>query len=171
MTNADEPTDLVDEFYRPYVRALGNLVILFAQSEAELLSLVAELCGSELEAVRLLKDADKAKDRIIEMIRGLSLSDFDREELIGGIGGFWSDKEIRNRLIHDDWFPSLEEDGTGKVGTRGLMRKKVPAQVFGSPRVEEVWALARRFQEFSYLFSHRAWVLSRERRGDDQQNE
>src|SRR5579871_1430392 len=102
------------------------------------------------------------------MIRGLSLSDFAREELIGGIGGFWSDKEIRNRLIHDDWFPSLEEDGSSKVGTRGLMRKKVPAQVFGSPRVEEVWALARRLQEFSYLFSHRAWVLSRERQGDDQ---
>jgi hypothetical protein len=36
---ADHP-DLVDEFYRPYIRALGNLVIMFAHSEAALLSLV-----------------------------------------------------------------------------------------------------------------------------------
>ena len=62
------PDDLVDEFYRPYVRALGNMVVLFAQCEADLLALVAELCGggddAELDAVRLLKDAEKAKDRI-----------------------------------------------------------------------------------------------------------
>jgi hypothetical protein len=73
MSTTDEPDDLVDEFYRPYVRALGNMVVLFAQCEADLLALVAELCGggddAEIDAVRLLKDAEKAKDRIIELVR------------------------------------------------------------------------------------------------------
>jgi len=30
MAYTSEPDDLVDEFYRPYVRALGNMVVLFA---------------------------------------------------------------------------------------------------------------------------------------------
>jgi hypothetical protein len=40
-----ERTDLVDVFYAPFVRALGNLVITFAQSESALLELVTELVG------------------------------------------------------------------------------------------------------------------------------
>jgi hypothetical protein len=63
---ADDQADLVDEFYRTYVRALGNMVVLFAQCEADLLALVAELCGSgddaELDAVRLLKDEKEGSD-------------------------------------------------------------------------------------------------------------
>lgn len=145
----DEREDLVDDFYRPYVRALGNLVVLFAQCEADLLALV-----------------DKAKDKIIELIRGLGLSGFDLDELVAGIGRFWCDKEIRNRLIHDDWFPSLEEGELGKVGTRGLMRKKVPEEIINWPSVDEVWDLASRFSEYSYLFSHRVWALSRARRSE-----
>lgn len=54
------------------------MVVLFAQCEADLLALVAELCGggddAEIDAVRLLKDAEKAKDRITELVRGLGLS-------------------------------------------------------------------------------------------------
>jgi hypothetical protein len=175
MNTTDEPSDLVDEFYRPYIRALGNMVVLFAQCEADLLGLVAELCGSgddaELDAVRLLKDEKKAKDRIIELVRGLGLSSFDLDELVGGINNFWSDKEARNRLIHDDWFPSLEEDGLGRVGTRGLTRKKVPEEVIGWPGVDEVWGLAHRFREYSGLFSHRTWELSRNRSPDSPHND
>jgi hypothetical protein len=126
------------------------MVGLFAQCEADLLALVAELCGTgddaELDAVWLLKD-EKAKDRIIELVRGLSLSGFDLDELVGGIDNFWSDKEARNRLIHDDWFPSLEEGELGRVGTRGLTRKKVPEEVIGWQGVDEVWGLAHRFRE------------------------
>lgn len=170
MADTSEPDDLVDEFYRPYVRALGNMVVLFAQCEATLLDLVAELCGSgekaELDAVRLLKDEKKAKDRIIELVRGLGLSGSNLDELVGGIDNFWSDKEVRNRLIHDDWFPSLEEDGLGRVGTRGLTRKKVPEEVIDWRSVDEVWGLAYRFREYSGLFSHRAWELSRNRNPD-----
>ena len=173
MTDTSEPDDLVDEFYRPYVRALGNMVVLFAQCEANLLALVAELCGgggddAELDAVQLLKDK-KAKDRIIELVRGLGLSGFDLDELVGGIDNFWSDKEARNRLIHDDWFPSLEEDEVGRVGTRGLTRKKVPEEVIGWPDVDEVWGLAYRFREYSDLFSYRTWELARNRSPESSQ--
>jgi hypothetical protein len=175
MADTSEPDDLVDEFYRPYVRALGNMVVLFAQCEADLLALVAELCGggdcAEIEAVRLLKDAEKAKDRIIERVRGLGLSGFDLDELVNGIDKFCFDKEARNRLIHDDWFPSLVEGEVGRVGTRGLTRKKLPEEVIGWPSVDEVWSLAYRLQEYSSLFSHRAWELSRNRSPDSSRND
>ena len=124
----------------------------------------------ELDAVRLLKD-EKAKDRIIELVRGLGLSGFGLDELVGGIDNFWSDKEARNRLIHDDWFPSLEEGELSRVGTRGLTRKKVPEEVFGWPSVDEVWGLAYRFREYSGLFSYRAWELSRDRNPDSSCND
>ncbi|WP_426442889.1 hypothetical protein [Bradyrhizobium genosp. P] len=174
MADMSEPDDLVDEFYRPYVRALGNMVVLFAQCEADLLAFVSELCGggddAELGAVRLLKD-EKAKDRIIELVRRMGLSGFDLDELVGGIDNFWSDKEARNRLIHDDWFPSVAEGQLGRVGTRGLTRKKVPEEVIGWPGVDEVWGLAHRFREYSSLFSHRAWELSRNRSPDSSRND
>lgn len=34
-----EQADLVDVFFTPYIRPLGNLVVLFAQAEAEWLRL------------------------------------------------------------------------------------------------------------------------------------
>ena len=40
----------------------------------------------------LVGHAEKAKDRIIELVRGLGLSGFDLDELVGGIDNFWSDK-------------------------------------------------------------------------------
>jgi hypothetical protein len=40
-----EPADLVDEFYGPFVRPLGNLTVLFAQAEAALLEFATELTG------------------------------------------------------------------------------------------------------------------------------
>lgn len=47
MRATDEPADLVDEFFRPYVRALGNLVITFAECEAALLELATALYGDD----------------------------------------------------------------------------------------------------------------------------
>lgn len=38
MNTTDEPSDLVDEFYRPYIRALGNMVVLFARRISSRLS-------------------------------------------------------------------------------------------------------------------------------------
>ena len=57
-TSDDQP-DLVDEHFRPFVRALGNLVITFALCEASLLALVSEMLGDdELKAVTVLKAQD-----------------------------------------------------------------------------------------------------------------
>jgi hypothetical protein len=52
-----EPADLVDDFYAPFVRPLGNLTILFAQAEATWLVLVATLTGcTEKEAQCFLQE-------------------------------------------------------------------------------------------------------------------
>ena len=126
---------------------------------------------AELAGVWLLKEEKKAKDRIIELVRGLGLSGLDLDQLVCGIENFWSDKEARNRLIHDDWFPSLEQGGLGRVGTRGLTRKKVPEEIIDWRGVDEVWGLAYRFREYSGLFSHRAWELSRNRNPDSSPND
>jgi hypothetical protein len=164
MNTADEPGDLVDEFYRPYIRALGNLVILFAQCEAALLEMAAALCsGDEGKAVRVLK-AEDAKDQLTGLVRATGLSGFDLDEIVIGLGEFWCDKNIRNRLIHDQWFPGFDEPG--EVGIRGLTRKKIPEEVFNWPTVSEIWELAARFARYQSLFSHRAWALSRGRRSD-----
>ena len=40
-----EPANLVDDFYVPFVRPLGNLVVVFAQAEAAWLEFAAELTG------------------------------------------------------------------------------------------------------------------------------
>jgi hypothetical protein len=57
-----EQDDLVDVFYAPFVRPLGNLVILFAQAEAALVDLLRAMCSEdEKKALGILK-ADNAKD-------------------------------------------------------------------------------------------------------------
>jgi hypothetical protein len=152
-------SDLVDVHFRPFVRALGNLVITFALCENELLELVRAMVGNELEAVAILKDQKHAKDRVIALARALHLPAPETEELISGIEGFWRDKEIRNRMIHDEWFPNILEPGA--IHTRGVTRAKQPRLIFGDRSVDEVWAVAERFQQYDGLFSHRSWALSR----------
>src|ERR1700688_4995381 len=159
-----EHPDLVDEDYRPYVRALGNLVIMFALCEAALLRLTAELNGGdEVKAVEVLKAQD-AKDQVIALVRTIGLTGFDLDELVIGIGDFWCDKNIRNRLIHDEWYFGFLEPGA--VATRGLTRKKVPEEVFTEVDVPGIWELAARFGYYEHLFSFRSWALSRSRRSD-----
>jgi hypothetical protein len=153
-----EHPDLVDDHFRPFVRALGNLVIVFALCENELLRLVtAMLGGEELQAIAVLKDRN-AKDRMISLVRGLDLPAFETGELVSGIEEFWQDKDKRNRMIHDEWFPSLLEDGD--IHTRGVTRAGEPEVIFGDRSVDEVWALAERFQQYDGLFSHRSWALT-----------
>ncbi|AHY52468.1 hypothetical protein [Bradyrhizobium japonicum] len=152
--------DLVDVHFRPFVRALGNLVITFAICENELLSLVTAMVGDELRAINILKDQKTAKAEIVALARGLGLADFDRDELISGIDGFWNDKEIRNRLIHDYWFPNIVEPAL--INTRGVTRAKKPEIIFRDIDLDEVWALAARFQAYDDLFSYRTWALSRD---------
>ena len=75
--------DLVDEFYRPLVQPLGNLVILCAQCEASLLDLVAALHGTDDEwrAQAALKPPN-AKERVPALVRA---SGFQGFELTGAI--------------------------------------------------------------------------------------
>lgn len=62
-------TDLVDVFYIPFIRALGNLVITFAQCESALLELVTELkAGDENEAHKILKTPE-AQQTILALIK------------------------------------------------------------------------------------------------------
>ena len=62
-----EQADLVDVFYAPFVRPLGNLVVLFAQAEAAWLELVIDLIGyTEKEAGEFVRDeATKVKQKIL----------------------------------------------------------------------------------------------------------
>jgi hypothetical protein len=97
----DDQPDLVDEHFRPFVRALGNLVITFALCEARLLELVSEILGDELKAVTILKDQD-AKAKVLSLVRSVGLSGFDLDELLIAVDRFWIDKAARNRLVHDE---------------------------------------------------------------------
>jgi hypothetical protein len=54
-----EREDLVDVFYSPFVRPLGNLVILFAQAEAAWFQLVAELTGCAEKEAQSFTDAGR----------------------------------------------------------------------------------------------------------------
>ena len=160
MTDQEpEQPDLVDVHFQPFVRALGNLVITFALCENELLRLATAIAGGdELQAIAILKDRN-AKDRVIALVKDLNLSASDTGEFVSGIEGFWRDKDIRNRMIHDEWFPSVLEPGA--IHTRGVARAKQPEMIFGDRSVGEVWALAQRFQQYGGLFSYRSWALSR----------
>lgn len=158
-----EQADIVDEHFRPFARALGNLVITFALCEGELLELVTAMVGDEFQAVATLKDRD-AKDLVIALLRSQQPPSPDLTELTTGIEDFWRDKQTRNRIIHDHWFPSILEPGT--VRTRGITRTRQPEVIFEDRSVEEIWDLARRFQTYDYLFSYWAWAISREGRQD-----
>lgn len=154
--------DLVDEFYRPLVQALGNLVILCAQSEASLLDLVAALQGTddEWQAQAVLKPPN-AKERVLVLVRASSFRGFELTELLQGVEAFWTDRALRNRYFHDEWFPLLDEGGVPAI--RGLPWKKNSEVVFDVPTADEIWALAARFRDDEHLFSHAAYVIRRER--------
>jgi hypothetical protein len=49
-------------------------------------------------------------------------TEFPPSELIAGVEKFWSDKETRNRLMHDEWYVAIEEGPTAVPSTRGIPR-------------------------------------------------
>jgi hypothetical protein len=150
-----EPADLVDVFYAPFVRPLGNLVILFAQAEAAWLELVASLTGcTEKEAQRFLqmKGLD-AKQEIAPLAQTSGMEGFDLLELSESIGKYYCDRERRHRLMRDEWYVSLLQVG-GVPRTRGLPRKKGAAVVWGDSTPDDIWKLALRFREYENLFSY-----------------
>jgi hypothetical protein len=160
---SSEQKDLVDVFYAPFVRPLGNLAILFAQAEAALLEFAAELTGeTEKDAQRFLQmKAPDAKQEIIPVAQASGLEGFDLEELSEGIESYCCDRERRNRLIHDEWYVDLFNDERATPRTRGLPRKKDAVVVWGNSTPDDVWQLALRFRDYRSLFSFRAHDLRR----------
>ncbi len=159
MADDTEQQDLVDVFYRPLVRPLGNLVITFAQAEASLFELVTELDGTEENARRILKNLDDtALERVIELIKASGLAGSDPAGLLEAAVSFWKEKERRNRYIHDAWFPDLTTDAPM---TPGLPRRKAATIMFDAPTPEEVWTLVKRLQKNGSLFSIAAHKLRR----------
>jgi hypothetical protein len=165
MADFEQP-DIVDEFYIPFVRPLGNLVITFAKAEAALLELVTELKGGDESLALSVLKADKAKEQILALIRDSIFQGFDLKELVDGIESFWSDKERRNRYIHDEWYVGFYEEGNF-LGTRGFPRKKNSSVVWGDPTPADVWNLALSFQQHDYLFSATAYGLRKRRNPAD----
>jgi hypothetical protein len=157
-----EYPDVVDIFYRPFLRPLGNLVITFAQAEAALIELVTELNGGDEKAASDLVGGGK-KDRIREIIQGSGFRDFDVEDLAENLEAFWEAKGKRNRLFHDEWWIGLDEDDRVGIGTRGIPRGKSAEIVWGEPRLEAIWQLARLFREYRSAFSHYAYRLRKRR--------
>jgi hypothetical protein len=160
-----EPEDLVDVFYVPFVRPLGNLVILFAQAEATWLELVAELIDcTEKEAQSFLQmRAADAKQKIVPLAQTSGIDGFALKELSEGVDNYYCDRERRHRLTHDEWFVGALGAG-GVPMTRGLPRKKGANAVWGDSKPEDVWQLARRFREYDHLFSHVTYAV-RQRKG------
>jgi hypothetical protein len=160
MTHSEheEDADLVDVFYRKHVRPLGNLFVLYGQAEAALLELITVLVGDERKAHELL-NGRSAKERACQLIRASPLTGFDLEELLTGVASFYDDRDERNRLIHDEWFPNI--DNAGSPLTRGLTRKNAE-EVFGEPTVTSIWSLATRFRNHRDLFSGTAFKLRRD---------
>jgi hypothetical protein len=158
-----EPTELVDVFYAPFVRPLGNLVILVAQAEATWLKLVGALTGcTEREAQCFLqKNAAAAKQEIMRFAKTAVIEPYELEELCRSIETFYGDRERRNRLYHDEWYVSLLET-PGVPATRGFQRRD-GAVVWGESTPSDVWELARRFHEYKRLFSGVVYVLQKQK--------
>jgi hypothetical protein len=165
QAHGDEQPDLVDVFYDPLVRPPGNLVILFAQAQADLLDLIAEMIGGDEGTAQQILKSPTAKEQSVALLEKVGIQGFQLVELTQSVGTYWSDKERRNRYIHDDWYVALTED-SAIPATRGLPLKRGSDVVWDEPTPNEVWKLAHQFLEYKGLFSHAAYEIRR-RKTDD----
>jgi hypothetical protein len=157
-----EQADLIDVFYAPFVRPLGNLVILYAQAEAALLALWVDLTGcTEKEAQKFLGDTttlDAKRRQIVAQAKTAGIPGHDLKEFSVEIKNYYRDRERRHRLIHDEWYVSLLKR-RAVPRTRGLPRKKAADVVWGDSKPTDVWKLARRFRDYRRLFTYLGHVL------------
>jgi hypothetical protein len=160
-----ERTDLVDVFYAPFVRALGNLVITFAQSESALLELVTELVGGDENAASAIFKVPDYKEKISALIESSEIQGFELSELVEKLALYWCDKDVRNRYTHDEWFVGIDVDSEPMAvpGTRGIPRKKGSTVVFNRPTPDDIWTLAGKFREHDNLFSYTTYALRKKR--------
>lgn len=150
--------DVVDTFYLQFVRPLGNLVIIYAQAEWSLIELISECEKTgERAALEILK-GPAAKKVTLDLVSRSGLEGYDLEDSLNHVSEFWISKDMRNRYIHDEWFPNiLSSEAT--VTTRGIPPKKGSDVIWDDPTPQNVWALAVRFREHKSAFSYGAYKI------------
>lgn len=156
------PPDLVEDFYAPLIRPLGNLVITFGQAEAALLALATELSGGDEAAGKKVVNSEKPRDKVDALLANSGLDPAALQDLSRTLDQYWPDQEARNRYIHAEWFVGIDLDSepSGVItGTRGVPRKKGSDVVWDEPQPDAVWELARRFRDHRDALSHYADVL------------
>jgi hypothetical protein len=136
------------------------LAILFAQAEAAWLRLVAELTGCTEKEAQVFLSALDAKQKIVPLAQTSGIDGFALKELSNSADNYYFDRERRHRLIHDEWFVSVER---GVPKTRGVPRRKGARVAWGHPRPRDIWQLAWRFREYKRLFSYVTYDVKRKK--------
>jgi hypothetical protein len=134
--------DLVDEDLTAFVRPLGNLVILFGQTEAALLWLVAELSGANEAAAHSLLRGEYYHSVVGLCSRG-GLRGEQLRELLQTLDRFWADRDERHRLMHDELYVGLSFEGENVEvipATRGRLFNKGSPIIYKDRNPGEIWA-------------------------------
>jgi hypothetical protein len=159
MRDEPEHPDLVEMFYHPFLRPLGNLVILFARAEGALLEFVTAMHGGDEKAANEVLKSTNCKAQVEALAKKADLWSYTQQELNEATKGFFDDKKHRNRLMHDEWFVGIagdDDDARAAPMTRGIPRGKVFDVIWAEPKVQEIWELSRRFREYRSIFGHAA---------------
>jgi hypothetical protein len=64
-----------------------------------------------MKAAPYAPSRSRIKEQVLALARNSIFQGFDLKELVDGIESFWSDKERRNRSIHDEWYVGFYEEG------------------------------------------------------------
>jgi hypothetical protein len=165
MADSENP-DIVDVFFALFIRPLGNLVITYANAEAALIEFLAEILDGDENAARELLAAPDHKEKTLRLIGKAGFEGYELSELNDGLAQYWSDRERRNRYMHDEWYAGIFPGPTVIPGTRGVPRKKGAQVVWDQPTPQDVWQLGLSFREHASLFSASAYHLRRRRKGE-----
>jgi hypothetical protein len=164
MVPDEEPRDLVDEYLRPFVRPLGNIVILYANAEAALRDFVLQMLPQhdEEEAHKIVSDKEHWQAKTAQLIEYCGL-DQSIDELRAALKDYAEAREKRNRLAHDEWLFSIDLDNpkNASVVIRGLKGRRVVELMHREPTVDQLWQLARRFARAREVFDNAAYNLKR----------
>lgn len=168
---------LVDQYYEPFLRPLGMLVILSAQCEEAVVDYLAALSNEdELGARERFKRASEwaawAKEELAKT--GFQERDsFHFSEINKTLDAYPPLLRRRARLMHDEWFAGIYGDGTASepyqlaVTTRGAPRTAGATLQYNHPSPDEIMDLAEAFREQRSLLQFAAQVIRDIRAGSD----
>jgi hypothetical protein len=119
--------------------------------------------GREERDAHAILNCKDPKSDIENLVRQCSrLDEGTRKRLVETLADFWADKERLNRYMHDEWYVTLGDEVLG-VGTRGLPRKKKESEVvWGRPKSDEIWALARKFRDHEHTFTGASYWIRKD---------